>query len=84
MERIEYTGRVMNGVVILESGASLPEGTLVTVAPVKKARQSKRRKAKAASRLGEMLMEFAGAAQGLPTDMAENHDHYLHGLPKKK
>jgi len=26
---------------------------------------------------------FAGAVRGLPPDMALNHDHYLHGLPKK-
>ncbi|HEX4085983.1 MAG TPA: hypothetical protein VHY22_13800 [Chthoniobacteraceae bacterium] len=29
------------------------------------------------------LMRFAGAVKGLPSDMALNHDHYLHGLPKK-
>lgn len=32
--------------------------------------------------LGEALLEFAGAAEGLPPDMAENHDHYLSGVPK--
>ena len=32
--------------------------------------------------LSEALLEFAGVAEGLPTDMAENHDHYLHGVPK--
>jgi hypothetical protein len=26
---------------------------------------------------------FAGTVRGLPPDMALNHDHYLHGLPKK-
>jgi hypothetical protein len=26
---------------------------------------------------------FAGALRGLPDDMARNHDHYLHGRPKK-
>jgi hypothetical protein len=25
----------------------------------------------------------AGKAVGLPEDLAENHDHYLHGLPKR-
>jgi len=32
---------------------------------------------------GRRLKEFAGVAQGLPSDMARNHDHYLHGRPKK-
>ena len=34
--------------------------------------------------LSEILLSFAGKAKGLPEDMALNHDHYLHGLPKKK
>jgi mRNA-degrading endonuclease RelE of RelBE toxin-antitoxin system len=32
---------------------------------------------------GRRLKKFAGAVRGLPADMAENHDHYLHGRPKK-
>ncbi len=32
----------------------------------------------------DALLEFAGAAKGLPPDLAENHDHYLHGTPKRK
>ena len=27
----------------------------------------------------DALLEFAGTAEGLPPDLAENHDHYLHG-----
>ena len=34
--------------------------------------------------IGKVLLEFAGTAEGLPPDMARNHDHYLHGTPKKK
>ena len=33
--------------------------------------------------LSRILLEFAGKAQGLPSDMAEQHDHYLHGTPKR-
>jgi hypothetical protein len=32
----------------------------------------------------DALLEFAGTAEGLPPDLAENHDHYLHGSPKRK
>ncbi len=32
---------------------------------------------------GEVLAEFAGVVQELPTDYAGNHDHYLHGTPKR-
>ena len=30
-----------------------------------------------------VLAKWAGKAEGLPSDLAENHDHYLHGAPKK-
>jgi hypothetical protein len=32
---------------------------------------------------GEALLEVAGTVKGLPSDYAENHDHYLHGLPRR-
>jgi hypothetical protein len=33
--------------------------------------------------IGEALLEVAGTAEGLPRDMARNHDHYLHGAPRQ-
>jgi len=33
---------------------------------------------------GEALLEVAGTVKGLPADYAHNHDHYLHGAPKKQ
>ena len=33
--------------------------------------------------LGQRLLKFAGRAKELPADMADNHDHYLHGQPKR-
>ena len=44
---------------------------------------SRQKDTRAASELGEMLLSFAGKAKGLPGDVAENHDHYLYGTPKK-
>ena len=32
---------------------------------------------------GEALREVAGTAQELPSDFAHNHDHYLHGAPRR-
>jgi hypothetical protein len=32
--------------------------------------------------IGSALLEIAGTAEGLPRDMARNHDHYLHGAPR--
>ena len=37
----------------------------------------------AGKQLSEALLEFGGVAEGLPADMSENHDHYLHGVPKR-
>ena len=71
-----YTGQVQNGVVVFDEGTPrLPEGTKVQVeaADLKEA----------VADLSRILLEFAGKTQGLPSDMAEQHDHYLHGLPRK-
>jgi hypothetical protein len=32
---------------------------------------------------GEVLLEVAGVIEGLPSDYAQNHDYYLHGLPRR-
>jgi hypothetical protein len=66
-----YRGTVKNGVVVLEPDAALPDGTEVKVEPA------------SGPTIFEKLGRLAGRAKGLPTDMARNHDHYLHALPKK-
>ncbi len=33
------------------------------------------------SGLWSLLGKWAGKAEGLPSDLAENHDHYIHGAP---
>ena len=33
--------------------------------------------------LGDFVLRVAGTADGLPADLAENHDHYLYGTPKR-
>ena len=32
---------------------------------------------------GDALLEVAGTAEGLPSDFAHNHDHYLHGASRR-
>ena len=72
---MNYTGKVIDGVVVLDNGNPLPEGIHVRVLPVEL--ESKK------ETLGQRLLKFAGTAKGLPPDMAEQHDHYLHGRPKE-
>jgi hypothetical protein len=67
-EATEYYGRVENGVVVLEKPEDLADGTYFCVTPIK-----------TTSTLGQRLLEFAGTIEGLPADMASNHDHYSMG-----
>ena len=71
-----YRGRVQNGVVVLESQNSLPDGTEVTVQPIIAPRRTSPN-----STCG--ILKFAGKAVGLPSDASRNHDHYLYGTPKR-
>jgi hypothetical protein len=71
-----YTGQVQNGVIVLDEGTSpLPEGTRVRIEPAELQRD--------VEALRQLLLDVAGKAQGLPPDMAAQHDHYLHGQPKR-
>jgi hypothetical protein len=70
-----FTGEVRNGVVVFDPGAAPPsDGTRVRVEVAA---------AEARDELSEILLEFAGKAKGLPADLAEQHDHYLHGTPRR-
>ena len=42
------------------------------------------RKKGAQKSLREILLHFAGKAEGLPPDYSTNLDHYLYGLPKRR
>ncbi len=70
-----YTGEIRDGVVVFESTPPLAEGTKVRVEPVEVSTQTRT--------LAERLSSVIGRAKGLPPDLAEQHDHYLHGQPKK-
>jgi hypothetical protein len=78
------TGKVVKGVIVLENGERLPDGTLVRTEPVVEPEPVK--SAPQVSRLREMLLRHAGVISDpeLPTDLADNLDHYLYGTPKKK
>jgi hypothetical protein len=69
-----YRGYVRGGVVVLDPKVELPEGIEVRVEPLP---------APAGKTLAERLGDLIGSAPDLPSDMAEQHDHYLHGAPKR-
>jgi hypothetical protein len=69
-------GTVQNGVAVPTGGELLPEGAAVTIIVRAPAQRSN-------GALRDLLLEFAGSIVGLPSDMAAQHDHYLHGRPKR-
>ena len=76
-----YRGRVENGLIRLDESVLLPEGAEVDVLPL--ARQVDEDSEPAGASLYDRLKPVIGAAKGLPEDLAQNHDHYLHGRIKK-
>ena len=77
---MSYRGRVQGGVIVLDSATKLPDGTIVSIEPVAQADELP---AERQETLSEVLLAFAGKAQGLPPDASRNHDHYLYGTPKR-
>ncbi len=69
-------GKVSKGKVVLPDGVNLPDGTTVRVDTIEPEAASR-----PVSNVG--FSEFIGMADDLPSDLAENLDHYLHGHPKK-
>jgi hypothetical protein len=77
-----YSGRVHNGVIVLEQGARLDEGVRVRVEPLPAA-DDPQADADANSQLRQGLLAFSGVVKDGPSDLARNHDHYLHGTPRR-
>jgi len=69
-----YRGRVQGGVVVLDPKVELPEGTEVSVEPITPSPRKS---------LAEQLGDLVGSVPDLPSDMATQHDHYLHGATKR-
>ena len=78
------TGTVVNGVVVLDGGPVPPDGTKVdvTVRPAA-VPPADANGAPPEGPTHAWLLKFAGKAEGLPPDFAAQHDHYIHGTPKR-
>ena len=61
---------------------ALPEGLVVIIEP-SPAGQEEAAVDETGETLGQKLLKHAGKAVGLPRDLAENHDYYLYGTPRK-
>lgn len=73
---MSFEGIVHGGVVVLEQGVQLAEGTVVRVEPIAALEQIKPEKHFDIFDMGDLAVET-----GLP-DLATNADHYLYGHPR--
>jgi len=83
-----YRGHIKNGAVEFEEPVPLPEGAEVEVIASQSGNGEKPIECTPEAEgeiptLYEQLKDFIGIGNGLPKDMAKNHDHYLYGIPKK-
>ena len=75
-----FTAHTDGKVLIPDEPVELCQGTTYQVhaEPVRARKRSRKHS------LRDLFLEFAGTVEGdYPTDLAENHDHYLHGRPKR-
>ena len=77
-----YRGKYKNGTVLLPKGVDIPEGAEVEVTPIDTPANGNT--GESDSSFYERYKEFIGVLEGLASDLAENHDHYLYGAAKRK
>jgi len=76
-------GHVENGKIVLDENAPLAEGVKVRI-EFMQADSAKVDKSTETPSLYDRMKGFIGSLEGLPSDLAINHDHYLHGQPKRQ
>jgi hypothetical protein len=76
-----YRGHVENGTIHLDGAPPLPDGVEVEVRLL--AEKLPENGDDQVPSLFERLKDVVGKAEGLPSDLAENHDYYLHAQAKR-
>ena len=71
---MELEGVVQNGVIVPDDSSALPEGTRVRITIAS---------AETVPPFGQRFAQFKGAVADLPNDLAEQHEHYRLGTPKR-
>jgi hypothetical protein len=71
-------GTVVKGQVVLDEPGALPDGTRVQVTAEKREGPTIQGKPTLLS-----LLKLVATAKDLPADFSAQHDHYLHGTPKR-
>lgn len=87
---MSYIGEVRNGQIVFNAAIPLANGTRVRVEPI----ATEEHQAEEVSPPGDPTLaarptlydrfqNVIGKVRDLPADMANQHDHYLYGVPKK-
>jgi hypothetical protein len=71
---MDIEGVVHNGVIVPDDATALSEGTRVRIMPVA---------SRALPPFGGRFAQFKGAIGGLAADLAQQHEHYRLGTPKR-
>jgi hypothetical protein len=71
---MSITATVINDTIKLPAGVHLADQTEVLIVPQPRERPT----------LAERYKDFIGCVSSGVGDLAENHDHYLYGVPKRR
>ena len=82
--RMTYRGTVKKGVVVLEGGVTLDEGTAVEVQPIAAPADRAPTSPGPVPTIWEKLAAMSGRVKDFPPDAARNLDHYLYDAPKSQ
>ena len=72
---MSYTSIIENGVVKIPAEAAWADGTPVRIEKIEGSPDR--------NELTRKLRQIAAQLDGLPADWAREHDHYIHGTPKR-
>ena len=73
---MELYGTFENGVIVLDAGCELSQGERVEILKVMDSE-------KPTSTLRARMRWMVGAISDLPPDFSREHDHYIHGTPRR-
>jgi hypothetical protein len=82
-----FEGHIENGQIVLDQEGPLLEGMKVRIEILQKDAPPQNGTDKSTEELPslyERMKGFVGSVEGLPSDFAINHDHYLHGQLKRQ
>lgn len=84
--KMTFQGVVQNGVILVEGGVRLPEGAEVQIELTQPTIDQSELNAEPTigQKLAELAKKYESLPCDLPHDLAINHDHYLHGQPKRQ